>query len=321
MDSSGTGIGLALSRELVELHHGKINATSEKGKGSCFYVYLPTGDSHLVEIDIPEDKPHKTPEPLVDLEKQKPILLIVEDNTDMRNYICDYLKSDFQLIEAQNGKEGLSFAIEYLPDLIISDVMMPIMDGYQFSRTVKNDERTSHIPVILLTARASKESRLEGLKSGVDDFLTKPFEADELVTRVYNLIHQRDILKEKYRKEFENNGILSDISISSMDQKFLMKVKTIIESNMSDSDFSVETLAEMIALSRVQLHRKLKALLNQSASDFIRVTRLNRAAKLLKEKSANVSEIAYDVGFSSPSYFTECFRKQFGITPTDYNST
>ncbi len=245
-------------------------------------------------------------------------MLIVEDNTDMRKYIAGYFKNDYRIIEAGNGKAGVEKAVEHIPDIIISDVMMPVMDGYGLCEKVKTDERTSHIPVILLTARAAKESRLEGLGTGADDFITKPFDRDELQVRVKNLIEQQRKLSEYYRKEFEI--IREDLKESAltMDEKFLNKVKTVVEKNLSNPEYGVEEFASDMALSRFQLHRKLSALLNQSTTEFIRTIRLNFAIGLLKKRTGTISEIAYDAGFNNPTYFSISFKKQFGVSPSEY---
>jgi DNA-binding response OmpR family regulator len=249
---------------------------------------------------------------------EKPLLLIVEDNPDMRYYIRDHFKKDFQVIEAGNGKEGIVAAHEHLPDIIVSDVMMPEMDGIEFCRKIKSSGLTSHIPVILLTARASKESRLEGLETGADDFITKPFDGEELIIRVNNLVTQRARLKERFRKEFEQSTDMPSTARLSMDQQFLQKAIDIIEKHLSDPDFTVRLFSEEMALSRVQLHRKLTAIVDHNATDFIRIYRLNKAAVMIKQKTGTIAEIAYDVGFSSPSYFTECFKKQYGVSPSEY---
>jgi DNA-binding response OmpR family regulator len=252
----------------------------------------------------------------------KPLVLIVEDNADLRLYIRGYLDEVYTVIEAKDGKQGLERAIKHVPDLIISDVMMPQMDGFELSGKLKSDERTSHIPVILLTARASTESKMEGLETGADDFLTKPFDPPELLVRVKNLIDQRKKLKEKYIRESGAGRFVVETKPSgdllSMDDQFLKKVKTIVEKNLADSNFSVEEFASKMNLSRVQLHRKLKALIEMSASDYIRTLRLNKAAEMIAHKTANIAEIAYDVGFTNPSHFSESFKKQFGKLPSEF---
>jgi signal transduction histidine kinase/DNA-binding response OmpR family regulator len=340
-DQEGTGIGLALTQELVELHHGKITVESESDKGTTLTVLLPLGKEHLkpeeiedtdsdwdgefvdwedpgeqiVESGIHESLPDEDPEK----EGSKPLLLIVEDNDDLRLYIRSYLAKDYSISEAIDGEMGLEKAIKNIPDLVISDVMMPKMDGYQLCRKLKTDERTSHIPVILLTAKASMEDKLEGLETGADDFLIKPFDQQELLLRIKNLIHQRRKLQQLFAGNISSIGELSDISITSMDKIFIQKSIEVVEKNISDANFSMEQFGQGMNMSRMQLHRKMRALVDQSPGEFIRTIRLNWAAILLKEKTANIAEIAYDVGFSNPSYFSECFRNQFGKLPSEYS--
>jgi len=252
-----------------------------------------------------------------------PLLLIVEDNEDMRTYIKSYLIDSYNIIEAVNGKDGAEKAIEHIPDLIVSDLMMPKLDGNEMTSQLKSDERTSHIPIILLTAKASKESKLEGLEIGADDFLTKPFDADELLIRIKNLMNQRKRLREFFGKKLffsvsSDHTELADSGITTMDEKFMKKAYEITEREMSDPEFGVSSFSKQMALSRMQLHRKLKALTDQSATEFIKTNRLNKAAVLLKSKSSTAAEIAYDVGFNTPSYFSSCFKEHFGKTPSEY---
>ena len=341
----GTGIGLALAKELVELHHGEINVESEVGQGSTFIIILPLGKGHLKKEEIAEQDGNSKME-IRNLEFENiesteinqtiekniqqpatnndvPILLIVEDNADMRSYIRGYFEAGFRIIEAVDGVDGYEKSVEQIPDIIISDVMMPNMDGNVFCRKVKTDERTSHIPVILLTARASKESRIEGLETGADDFITKPFDGEELQVRVKNLINQRKrlsvILERKIQKSHSGTKLdFEDSGITSMDESFLQKVFATVKEHFTDPEFNVEAFCREIGLSRTQLHRKIKALTRQTTSGFIRTFRLKRAAELIKKKSATVAEIAYDVGFNSPSYFSECFRIYFGKLPSEF---
>lgn len=247
------------------------------------------------------------------------MVLIVEDNPDMRTYIRDLMIQSYKIVEAVDGADGLAKAAETNPDIIISDVMMPNMDGFQFCEKIKTDERTSHIPVILLTARASGESKIEGLETGADDYLTKPFDATELRVRVNNLIEQRRKLRERFRREITVQP--GDITVTSTDEKFLQRAINIVEENISDSDFNIDRFCSEIGMSRPTLNRKLRALTGLSTNEFIRTLRLKRASQLLQKKSATIVEIAYEVGFSNPSYFAECFRKQFGKSPSEYASS
>ena len=337
-DGEGTGIGLALTKELVELHHGKIEVESEVGTGTSFRIYLPLGKEHLKPEEIgktrnrkQETRKKETLNPSTTLGAgleprtigNEPIILIVEDNADLRLYIRGYLDQTYQVVEAKDGRQGLKSAIKYIPDLIISDVMMPEMDGYELCSKLKTDERTSHIPVILLTARASMESKIEGLETGADDFITKPFDPQELQIRVKNLIHQRSHIRNAILKEFSKGKKETILNISfsglnEMDRKFILKALGLIEEHLLDTDFDVERFSREMALSHSQLHRKLKAIMNLPVTGFIRMIRLNKAAELLRKKSGNVSEIAYDVGFNTLPYFTKCFMEQFGVTPTEY---
>ncbi len=331
-EHEGTGIGLALTRELIELHCGKISIQSELNKGTTFTVILPLGKDHLNPEEMVEQpveksleylkgEQYKEPEPSQSIpessrQKALSIVLIVEDNSDMRVYMHDCLASDYRIIKAVDGKDGLHRAIDKIPDLIISDVMMPKMDGFELCGRLKSDERTSHIPIILLTARASAESKIKGLELGADDYLIKPFDRTELRARVKNLIEGRH----KLRTKFSQNIFIQprDITVSSYDQKFLQRTMNIIEQYVSDAEFNVESFCKQIGMSRVQLHRKLRALTNLSTTQFMRTIRLRRAAQLIEQKYGNIAEIAYEVGFNKPSHFAECFRKQFGQLPSEY---
>ncbi len=331
-----------MTKELVELHHGKITVESKEDKGTTFHIFLQLGKDHLTSDEISEQKPvDQTSESLytVPLQIQSeevsafnnngeqddstPILLIVDDNADMRSYTREYFEKDYRIYESIDGVDGFKKAIVHIPDIIISDVMMPKMDGNEFCRKVKTDERTSHIPVILLTARASKENRIEGLETGADDFITKPFDGEELQVRVKNLIEQRNRLSKMMEKRIrESAGFaklnFEDSGITSMDERFLQKVIEIVNKHYTDPEFNGKVFSVTIGLSRVQLHRKIKALTGQTTGGFIRTFRLTRAAELIKKKSATVAEIAYDVGFNSPSYFSECFRLHFGKLPSEF---
>jgi len=344
-DQEGTGIGLALTKEMVEIHFGKITVISELGKGTTFTVYLPTGKDHLKpeEIEAPGDRTKEIDlqdqhEKSIEIHEQselyddetdkdttKPLLMIVEDNSDLRTYIRGYLSNDYKIAEAIDGQMGLEKAIEKIPDLVISDVMMPKMDGYQLCKNLKADERTSHIPIILLTARASRESKIQGLETGADDFVTKPFDADELLIRIKNLIDLRRKLNERFIKNATKVGFLelmelSESDINSMDLKFMKKAVNIVQQHMSDAEFNVKAFGSLMNMSRMQIHRKLIALTGQPANIFIRTLRMNKASILLANKSGNITEVAYDVGFNNLSYFAKCFREQFGISPSEFVS-
>lgn len=339
-EREGTGIGLSLTKELVELHKGEISVSSEAGKGTKFTLLFPLGKTHLKPEEIRDlpgtdtdfeqfvDDSQLLEESLEEINTidselstvdDKPIILVVEDNRDVRNYIKDYLLDKYNLIEADNGMTGLELALENIPDLILSDIMMPKMNGVELCNKLKNDERTCHIPVILLTAKASGEDKLEGLETGADDYIMKPFDARELQVRIKNLINQRKKLREYFKKQgiFE----IDEESIMPADKKFLQKANNIINNHISEPDFNVNAFADEMALSRSQLHRKFTALYNESPSDFIRRIRLSRAAKLIEQNFGNISEIALEVGFNNPAHFTKCFKQQFHKTPSEFEKS
>ncbi len=343
-EHEGTGIGLALTKELVELHNGQITVTSKEGEGTEFIIYLPFVDlkteaeqpvevtSEKISMDydfetIEKEQVSGFADTLSKIQNpskgqaesgiQHPeIILIVEDNTDVRTYIREQLENDYMVIEGCNGEEGIRNAQIEIPDLIITDVMMPKMDGYQFSKNIRKDQKTSHIPIIMLTAKAGLDDKIEGLETGIDDYLTKPFSARELKVRVKNLIYQRKEL----RKRFSKASIIkpSEVSAISIDQEFLEKTLKIIEKSFEDEDFSVDILAEQMNMSVSQLNRKLNALIDQPPGQLIRTFRLQRAAKLLKQNSGTVAEICYKVGFNDQAYFARAFKKQFGVSPSEY---
>lgn len=333
-EHEGTGIGLALAKELVELHKGKLTVKSCTGEGSEFILTLPvennglaydggkiSSDVETLSVEVPADIDETEPMVETDFPNQRvtqsrEIILIVEDNDDVRSYIREQLEGDYQVNEARHGEEGVAMAEEKVPDLIITDVMMPKMDGYQFCKAIRINEKTSHIPLIMLTAKSALDDKIVGLESGVDAYITKPFSAKELRATVKNLIHQR----EQLRKRFSKSTVISpaEVSTFSTDQAFLGKTIKIIESNYGDEQFSVEMLAENLNMSVTQLNRKLNALIDQPPGQLIRSFRLQKAADLLEEKAGSVSEICYKVGFSDNAYFSRAFKKQFGVSPSEY---
>ena len=328
--NEGSGIGLSLAKDLVELHYGFIDVESKQGKGSKFYIYLPLGSGHLQvqEIDTEysdhaditgDDSEHSYIIDNVELhsgnETEKLLILIVEDNKEMILYLRSIFHKDYQLMDATNGVEAYKKAVSRIPDLIISDIMMPGSDGFYLVQKLKSDERTSHIPVILLTAKANMQTKLNGLKLGADDYIIKPFEEKELVARVDNLIVQRNKLRNRFSDKPYNNYYNVP---TKLDEEFIKKVTDFIDDHISDQELSVEYLTGMLRMSRMQLHRKLNALTGNSASEFIRKFRLHRAAALLARKSGIVFEVAYQVGFNNLSYFAKCFREEYGVSPSEY---
>jgi DNA-binding response OmpR family regulator len=243
-------------------------------------------------------------------------VLIIDDSQDIRHHIRDTLSGDFLVKEAKNGKEGMEKAIAIVPDLIITDLMMPEMDGVELCRNLRNDERVNHIPVIMLTAKAEIEDKIQGLETGADDYLTKPFNSKELIIRTKNLIDRRNKLREKYAHQIFSDTVTS--KVQSADEKFLEQVRKVIEKNISDCNFDVNSFYPEMGMSRMQLFRKLKALLNQTPNELIRNLRLQRAAQLIKQNFGNVAEVTYEVGFNNLSYFAKCFREKYGLLPSDY---
>ena len=326
---AGSGIGMALTKELVELHKGSIEVISNEGLGSEFIVTLNVHKNNFDQSEIASEKinySYKTI-PLTEIESnkkedvifstnadKKPCLLIAEDNEDVRAFIKDICKADYVIIEADNGADALDFATELMPDIIITDVMMPKMDGYELCRRLKSDDKTNHIPIVMLTARADNSDKIEGLSLGADDYLIKPFGTLELLTRLKNLIHQRRQLHEHFRKVL--HAFSPELTKEkSMDTRFLQNVRSVIEMNMDDETFGVTELSDKIGLSRSQLHRKLSSLTGLSPNEVIRNMRLQKAKILIEQKTGTIAEIAYRCGFNSPAYFSKCFRDYYGITP------
>lgn len=328
----GTGIGLTVAKELIELHNGKIDVTSQPGKGTSFKVTLLLEKDHFRKEDIFESDSEEQPESDLSVYSDKKLerdlsndqkeipdkesILIIDDNADIRNFIREQLEESYTVYEAKDGKSGFEKASEVIPNLIITDVRMPGMDGFELSRKIKESTLTSHIPVIILTAKADEKDKLTGLETGADDYLIKPFSSQELLIRVKNLISIRKKLRDKYGKTA--NIIPSEVTESSIDQKFLTKVIDEINNNISDENFNAEILASNVAISVSQLNRKLNALIGQPAGQFIRAIRMEKAAKMLKNREASIKEVAYSVGYSDQSNFARSFKKHFGITPGEY---
>lgn len=329
--TTSTGIGLALVKELVELHKGRIEVTSDPGFGSEFVVCLKLGSDHIDISLLQDDAGNQEylvgyPVPLTDLSTQDdatPVesdhsVLVIDDNADMRNYLDDILCKHYQVFTAANGALGLDKARSVNPDLIIADVMMPEMDGLEFCRQARADTLLSHIPIILLTARASDEARREGLLSRADDYITKPFNSTDLLIRAENLIEIRQTLHLQYRKKSSVDLGPSEIEVPSQDESFLQQTNDIIEREMSNSYFSVDHLAEEMGMSRRQLERRLKQTARVSPAGYVRMMRLTRASQLLEKNYGNVSLIAQEVGFQDPNYFSKLFKQTFGVPPSQY---
>ncbi|GAA4382544.1 7TM diverse intracellular signaling domain-containing protein [Hymenobacter koreensis] len=328
----GTGIGLALVKELVALHHGTVHVTSTVGEGTTFTVEIPLGCSHLPPEELAtapinslapsvpelrEARQHIVNEAEADtIDASRPLVLVVEDNAEVRDYLRSCLAADFRVLTAADGEQGLQRITAAVPDLVVSDLMMPQLNGLDLCQRLRADERTSHIPVILLTARSEQETRLEGFEMGADEYLTKPFRPEELRARIHHLIRQRELLRQRFSRELKLE--LSEISVTSTDEAFLTRAIGVVEQHLGNSDFSVEAFAEHMAMSRVQLHRKLKALTDQSTSEFVRTLRLRRAAVLLQGQAGHIAEVAESVGFANISYFTKCFRELYHQTPSEY---
>ncbi|ELR69591.1 hypothetical protein C900_04816 [Fulvivirga imtechensis AK7] len=327
-EKEGSGIGLALVKELVDLHGGTVEVESEENIGTIFKIALPIGKKYFTEEQVSEELHNAyeataalTEEITEDIsietgEKLLPLVLIVEDNIDLRNYVKECLGHEYTYVEAMNGAEGLKKAQKHMPDLIITDLMMPGMGGTALCKKIKSDGLLGHIPVIMLTAKSGVGEKVDGLKTGADDYITKPFNVEELKVRVKNLMEQRKMLRERYQKEIR--VLPGNVTVNSMDEQFLKKALAVVERSMSDPDFGIDHLLDALNTSRTHLHRKLKAITGQSASEFIRTIRLKRAAQLLEKDSNVISQIGYEVGFNDHSYFTKCFKKYFNMSPSEF---
>lgn len=348
--ASGTGIGLALVKSFVELHHGRAWVESEPDKGSDFIVVIPCeqmADSQVIHNDdetvdnsessslsagkemINEsdlqyiddgNKQSGKLQKLLDEQGNKPSLLVIDDNNDIRQYLRTLLQDEFYVFEASDGREGLEVALKEVPDLVICDVMMPVMNGLEFTRQLKTQTITSHIPVIVLTAKNLDEHRAQGYEYGADSYITKPFHGKVLLSRIENLLKQRRLLKSHFENIFSQTSQTAEQEVAmnqleDRDKQFLNQLHAIIQKNLSDSEFGVEDIGKGIGLSRVQLYRKVKAMTGSSVVDLLRKARLAKAKRLLESRSMSVSEVAYEVGFSAPSYFTKCFKEEYGMLP------
>jgi signal transduction histidine kinase/AraC-like DNA-binding protein/AmiR/NasT family two-component response regulator len=329
----GSGLGLALSKEIIKLHKGSINVTSEKWKGTTFTITLPLGKEHLQLEELTE----RTETPLVDYEDEKIYttelktelipkkelqglkeekeysLLIIEDNEDLRHFLRDRLQTHYEILEADNGQSALQQAFDTVPDLIVSDIVIPGKDGMTLVNILKSDVRTSHIPIILLTGKIQMEHQIEGMRNRVDAYITKPFNVEFLEQTIQSLLANRFLLKEHFTADLSSS--LKTQTVGKIDRKFISEFTAIVESNLSNEDFSVEDICKKMGISRVQLYRKVKALMNINVNDYILNSRLQKAKYMLQHEDVSINEIAFAAGFSSPAYFSTVFKSKFGITP------
>ncbi|MCY1723005.1 response regulator [Prolixibacteraceae bacterium Z1-6] len=335
MPNAGSGHGLALVAKYIELHKGDIKVESTQGVGSEFIVKIPMGKDHFDKNEIIDKQEHNQREllratigdyiPVSNNDigesgnKNKATLLVIEDDHDLRAYMKEFLSSEYQVEEAENAKDGYQIAEAKNPDAIIYVVMLPDMNGFELCTKLKYEFQTNHLPIILLTSLADKESRLSGIKSGADYFITKPFDLKHLVLSVENLIEGRLRLQKQYSLTDPYN--INQVVSNSKDQSFMKDAIKVINKNIIDSSFNDESFCEQMDLSQPQCYRKIKAITGLNISEFIRNTRLKKASKLLKTGEYKINEVAYETGFNDPNYFTKCYTKLFGVTPSDYSKS
>lgn len=331
----GSGIGLSLVQRLVELHHGHIELESEEGKGSTFSVYLPQDPAIYNPAELASDmeeevKVHTTnPKDMYFIDtatvekevvetgdKKRGTILIVEDNKEILHYLNQGLSELFNTIGAYNGEEALEILKEKDVDVVVTDVMMPVMDGIKLCKSIKQNIRTCHIPVIILSAKSEVKDQMEGLQVGADDYIPKPFSLSIVMTKIQNMLRTRHRMLERYSKSLEVEP--EKITFNAMDEALLKRAVAIVEKNMDNIEFSTDEFAREMNMSRSNLHLKLKAITGESTIDFIRKIRFNEACKLLKDGRYTVSEVSSLVGFNTPSYFATSFKKYFGCLPTEY---
>ncbi|MCE6988749.1 two-component regulator propeller domain-containing protein [Dyadobacter sp. CY323] len=320
--NQGSGIGLSIATEFVKMHSGAIDLESYVGSGSTFTISLPLRETaprvapaEPVEAVVPEETIALDLPKEIAL-KEKPLVLLVEDNDEFRDYLKEVLSQEYRILEAANGRAGLEITLETIPDLIVSDVMMPEMDGIELCRTIKTDRRISHIPVVLLTARAEEEQQLQGYQTGADAYVTKPFRLDILQVRIANLILQRELFQKQFQQHIEVRP--SEVAIRSLDEEFIKKAIKVVEENIANAEYTVEELSEAMSMSRMYLYKKISSLTGKTPIEFIRIIRLKRGADLLLKSQLSVSEIAYQIGFNNPKYFARLFKDEYQKLPTEY---
>ena len=332
--NKGTGIGLSIAKNIVKLHHGTITVQNKMTEGVIFKVALPLGNAHLSEKEILKDfvlsddlsqyvsQLSSYPETFDDdldefiKEEKKHTILLVEDNKVLRSFMKDFLKKDYSILQAENGKVAMKKALKHIPDLIISDVIMPEMVGTELCSLIKSNLKTSHIPVVLLTSRTSLIYKFEGLESGADDYISKPFNLKEFKLRIKNLLESKERLKNKFSNE--NTLMPSEITVTSLDEDLLKKAFEIVENNISNEHFDIPFFCSELGVSRSLLFTKIKAWTNFTPNEFIHEIRLKSAAQLLEQHKINIAQVSYKVGFKNPKYFSKCFQKKYGVTPTQY---
>jgi DNA-binding response OmpR family regulator/two-component sensor histidine kinase len=323
----GTGIGLSLVRELVMLMNGGLAVRSVPGQGAEFVIQLRQSHQAL-QVDLPlahQQVIHPdrldVVESVADADEEKPVLLVVEDNEDVASYIISCLQTDYQIIRAEDGQVGIDLALKKIPDLILSDVMMPVKDGFQVCDTLKNDERTSHIPIVLLTARAAVSDRISGLRRGADAYLIKPFQQEELQVVLNNLLQSRRSLQIHYSQLALQTGLSEPDPANdndSLEDQFLHKLRAALEPQLENANFSIDALCQQLGMSRTSLYRKMTALTGMPLTRYVRSLRLAKAKELLSSSSLNISEVAYAVGFDDPKYFSRAFSEEFGVSPANF---
>ena len=319
----GTGIGLSITYEFVRLHNGEIHVESEVDKGTCFIIELPmtVEKAPVIKEDLPEEElvfageSMKTPTP-DSISKKAKTILIVDDNDDFRFYLVENLRGLYNIIEANNGQIAYEKANRFLPDIIVSDVKMPVMDGLEFCRKVKTEVNTSHIPVVLLTANTLDDDKISGFDAGADEYVSKPFNVGVLKARIRNLLIKKDEQRSKLNNQFGFS--ISEVNLPTLDEKLLEKVNKFSIENITNPDFSIEDLSKMIGMSTVYLNKKMTVLTGKTTSEYVRSIRLRKASQLLEKTDLSISEIAYEVGYNSPKYFSKYFKDEYGILPSEY---